>query len=146
MIKISDRTKELILKTLMVIGMILMFMVFPGSIFWTMLIQSEEIATFVIYIIFFTMLGVGILFMILLPIFGGLKQKPIKAEKVPLVFASYNEFLDFLQMRLLQKEYHLQKKVPKNLHFPSCIPSVQIPVFKSTKKLDISVLYNYSCS
>lgn len=112
MIEMSDRTKELILKTLLIIGMILMFMVFPGSIFWSMLIPSEEVATVVFNIIFFTMLGVGILFIILLPIFGGLKQKPVKAEKVPLVFASYNEFLDFLQMRLLQKEYQLQKNVP----------------------------------
>lgn len=111
-IEMSDRTKELILKTLLIIGMILMFMVFPGSIFWSMLIPSEEVATVVFNIIFFTMLGVGILFIILLPIFGGLKQKPVKAEKVPLVFASYNEFLDFLQMRLLQKEYQLQKNVP----------------------------------
>lgn len=108
----SNRTKELILKTLLVIGMILLFMVFPGSIFWSMLIPSEEVATVVFNIIFFTMLGVGILFMLLLPILGGLKQKPVKAEKVPLVFASYNEFLDFLQMRLLQKEYQLQKNVP----------------------------------
>ena len=112
MIEMSDRTKDLILKTLLVIGMILMFMVFPGSIFWSMLIPSEEVATAVFNIIFFTMLGVGILFIILLPIFGGLKQKLVKAEKVPLVFASYNEFLDFLQMRLLQKEYQFQKNVP----------------------------------
>ncbi len=112
MIEMSDRTKELILKTLLIIGMILMFMVFPGSIFWSMLIPSEEVATVVFNIILFTMLGIGILFIILLPIFGGLKQKPVKAEKVPLVFASYNEFLDFLQMRLLQKEYQLQKNVP----------------------------------
>lgn len=108
----TDRTKDFILKTLLIVGIILMFMVFPGSIFWSMLIPSEEVVTIVFNIIFFTMLGVGILFMILLPIFGGLKQKPVKAEKVPLVFASYNEFLDFLQMRLLQKEYHLQKNMP----------------------------------
>ena len=107
-----DRTKDLILKTLLVIDMLLMFMVFPGSIFWSILIPSEEVATIVFYIIFFTTLGVGILFMILLPTFGGLKQKPIKAEKAPLAFASYNEFLDFLQKRLLQKEYQIQKNVP----------------------------------
>ena len=94
----------------MVIDMILLFMLFPGSIFWSMLIPGEKIET-VFYIILFTFFGVGILFMILLPIFGGLKQKPVKAEKVPLAFAAYNEFLDFLQMRLLQKKYQLQKTV-----------------------------------
>ena len=108
----SDKTKDLILKTLLVIGMILMLLVFPGSIFWTMLIPNEEDALIVFNIIFFTMLGVGVLFMILLPIFVGLKQKSVKAEKVPLVFVSYNEFLDFLQRRLLQKEYQMQKIVP----------------------------------
>lgn len=108
----SDRTKELILKTLLVIGMILFFMLVPGSVFWAMLVPNQEVANLVFYILMFSYLGVGILFMILLPIFGGLKQKPVKAEKVPLVFASYNEFFDFLQMRLLQKEYQLQKIVP----------------------------------
>jgi hypothetical protein len=49
--------------------------------------------------------------MILLPIFGGLKQKPVKAEKKPLVFPSYNEFLDFIKKSLLQKNYQLQKAV-----------------------------------
>ena len=110
----SDRTKELILKTLLVICMILLFMIFPCSFLLPILIPGipEEKFVTVFYIIFFTMFGVGILFMILLPIFGGLKQKPVKAEKVPLAFASYNEFLDFLQMRLLQKKYQLQKTVP----------------------------------
>lgn len=106
----SDRTKDLILKTLLVAGMILLFMVFPGSIFWTMLIPSEEAALVMFNIIFFTMLGVGILFMILLPIFGGLKQKPVKAEKASLIYASYDELLDFLQKRLLEKEYKKQNE------------------------------------
>jgi hypothetical protein len=108
----GDRTKELILKTLLIIGIVLMFMLFPGGIFWSILIPSEEVVIVMFNIILFTLLGVGILYMILLPIFGGLKQKPVKAEKVPLVFASYNEFSDFLQLRLLQKEYQMQNNVP----------------------------------
>ena len=108
----SDRTKDLILKTLIVIGLTLMFMFFPGSLFLLLFTSSEEVIMTVTYTFFFSGFGVGILFMILLPIFGGLKQKPVKAEKMPLVFASYNEFLEFLQMRLLQKKYKLQKNVP----------------------------------
>ncbi len=110
--KMSDRTKELILKTLMVIEMILMCSLFPGGILLGMLIPNEETAIFVSHIIIFAFFGVGILFVILLPIFGGLKQKPVNAEKVPLAFASYQEFLDFLHGRLLENEYQMQKNVP----------------------------------
>ena len=92
--------------------MILFFVFFPGGIIISFLVPDQKTFDIIYSTIFFTMLGVGILFMILLPIFGGLKQKPVKAEKVPLIFVSYNEFLDYLQSRLLQKEYHLQKNVP----------------------------------
>ena len=112
MIEMSDRTKDLILKILLVVGMILLCVFFPGGIIISFFVPDQKTFDIIYNTIFFTMLGVGILFMILLPIFGGLKQKPVKAEKVPLVFASYNEFLDFLQMRLLQKEYQFQKNVP----------------------------------
>lgn len=112
MIGMSDRTKELILKTLLVIDMVLLFMVFPGVIIISFLVPDQKTFDIIFNTIFFTMLGVGILFMILLPIFGGLKQKPVKAEKAPLAFASYNEFLNFLQMRLSQYGYQFQKNVP----------------------------------
>lgn len=105
----SDRAKELILKTLLVICMVLLFMFFPGSIFLTMLIPNEAIALIVCSIIFYAEFGIGALFTILLPLFGGLKRPPVKADKVPFVFGSYNEFLDFLQNRLLEKEYQMQK-------------------------------------
>ena len=108
----SDRTKELILKTLIVIGMILLVMLFPGGVVISFFIHNEEIMDVIAYTIFFSFIGVGVLFMILLPMFGGLKQKPVKAEKKSLVFSSYNEFLDFIKKSLLQKNYQLQKAVP----------------------------------
>ena len=108
----SDRAKDLILKILLIIDAILMVIIFPGSIFWSMLISDEEVMILVFNAILFTMFGVGVLFLVLLPIFGGLKQKPIKAEKIPLLFGSYNEYLDFLQKRLLQKGYQMQKTIP----------------------------------
>ena len=122
----NDTIKILILKTLIVIGMILLFMIFPGSIFWTMFFSSET-NELVFEAIFFAFLGVGILFMILLPIFGGLKQKPVKADKMPLEFASDNEFLDFLQKRLLQKEYQMQEKV-------SVLPDGEVTLYLKLSK------------
>ena len=124
----SDRTKELILKTLLVIGMILILLIFPGSILLSILIKNETVLNLVIYAIIFAFFGSGFLFMILLPIFGGLKQKPVKAEKVPLVFASYNELLDFLNERLVQKEYKTQKVTP-------ILPEGEITVYVKPVKI-----------
>lgn len=104
--------KEIILKILIVIGMILLVMIFPGSLVISYYITNEKMMEIILSSILFSFLGVGILFMILLPIFGGLKQKPVKAEKKPLVFPSYNEFFDFIKKSLLQKNYQLQKAVP----------------------------------
>ena len=108
----SAKTKEIILKTLLVLDMILLVMLFPGSIVISYCITNEKTSEIVFYSILFSLLGVGILFMILLPIFGGIKQKPVKAEKKPLIFPSYNDFYDFIQKSLLQKNYQLQKAMP----------------------------------
>ena len=107
----SDRIKELIIKTLLVIGMILLFMLFPGTIIIAFLVPDQEAFDIICNTIIFTFVGVGFLYMILLPIFGGLKPKPVKAEKVSLELSSYNQFLDFLQGRLLQKGYQMQKSM-----------------------------------
>ena len=123
----SDRTKDLILKILIVIGMILLFMFFPGGIIISFLVPDQKTFDIIYNAIFFTMLGVGILFIILLPIFGGLKQKPVKAEKTPLVFASYNDFLDFLHKRLSQKKYQMQKNV-------SILPDGEVMVYLKPPK------------
>ena len=54
-IEMSDKTKELILKTLLVIGMVLLFMLFPGCIFLSMLIPSPEAVNTVLNIIIFAL-------------------------------------------------------------------------------------------
>lgn len=108
----SDRTKDLILKTLLVIGIVLLFIIFPGGIIISFLVPCQETFDIIINTIIVSFFFIGVLFIILLFVFGGLKQKPVKAEKVPLVFASYNDFLYFLQRRLVQKEYKMQKKSP----------------------------------
>lgn len=112
MIELSDRTKDLIIKTLIVVELILLFMVFPGSIFLSLVIPSAKIVEGLLNTSVLTFLGVGILYMILLPIFGGLKQKPVKAEKLALPFTTYECFLEFLQKMLPLKGYHMQKEVP----------------------------------
>ena len=126
-IEMSDKTKELILKTLLVIGMVLLFMLFPGCIFLSMLIPSPEAVNTVLNIIIFAFFGVGILFMVLLPIFGRLRQKPVKAEKASLAFATYNEFMDFTHKRLLQKGYKMQKNV-------FCSPNGKITLYLRQQK------------
>lgn len=108
----SDRTKDLILKTLLVIDAVLLFMIFPGVIIISFFVPNQETFDIIFNMIIVSFFSLGVLFIILFFAFGGLKQKSVKAEKVPLVFASYNDFLDFLQKRLVQKEYQMQKNVP----------------------------------
>ena len=105
----NDNIKQLILKILLVLVMILMVATFPGGILFAFLISDVETLGTVVYTCFFGAFGVFILFMILLLIFGGLKRKPVKADKYPLAITSYSELLEFLQERLLQKNYKFQK-------------------------------------
>lgn len=106
----SDRTKELILKTLIVIVLTLIVMVFPGCLIWHFFIP-EKILLAAYDIMFFGAMGLGFLFTILLPIFGGMKSKSVKADKAPLPFTSYGELVIFLQKRLSTKGYRMQKTV-----------------------------------
>lgn len=106
----SDKAKEYFLKTLLVIGIILIFMIFPGSILLSFIFDET-----IFYLIFYTILGLtaidGILFMVFAPIFGGIKSKPIKAEKIPLPFDSFTELSSFLSISLKEEGYtKLSKK------------------------------------
>lgn len=105
----SDKTKDIILKTLLVIATILMLMGVPGGFIIAFFVHDEKILTTIMHTILFAFFGVGILFIILLLVFGGLKQKPVKAERFPITIGSYEELLGFLQKRLPQKEYQMQK-------------------------------------
>ena len=123
----SDRTKEIILKVLIVIGFVLMCLDVFGIVLLSFLVSYETLMR-IFTILFVAMCSVGILFMILLPIFGGLKQKTVKAEKLPVLFASYSDFWDFLQTQLLQKGYQIQgtESISKDADVTVCIkPSKQ---------------------
>ena len=117
----SDRTKEYILKTLIVLSVVLMLLTFPFAFLFTIIAPKdfialhEETITIVFYALFFTLMFTCFLFAILLPIFGGLKQKPTKAEKTSLSFSSYGDLTVFLSTVLPQKGYRWNKTIPISL-------------------------------
>lgn len=91
----SDRTKEIILKTVIVIGFSAMLFVVPGAFVYCWFL-SEKVVTALI-IIGASIFGVfGVILMILLPIFG-LKQKPVKAKKIAVHFDDYNSLEKHIQ-------------------------------------------------
>ncbi len=106
----NNKFKEKILKILLIIGMTLLITIFPGSILLSIL-MDEKIFSVVFNIILFAFFVVGMCVVILLPVFGGLKQTIVRAKKNPITFISYNEFLDFLQKRLFQNKYEIQKTI-----------------------------------
>lgn len=109
----SDKTKEIILKALLVIDMILfgawVLFMFIVAFTVTDVVTDENLVTRIFYTIFFLFLLVAAIFTILLPIFGGLKLKPVKAEKMILPFESYDEVKAFLEKSLQRKGYSRQK-------------------------------------
>lgn len=106
----SDRIKEIILKTLLVIWTILFFLVFPGMIFIGLLF--EEDTAYIVFITIWNLLIVSsIIFVVLRLIFGGLKQKPVKAETVLLPFEDYISFECFIDQSLTSKFYVKQKNL-----------------------------------
>ena len=107
----SDRVKEIILKTLIVVGFGFMIMIVPVGILFAIFGLDEKTAMPILYTMLFSCFGTGILFIILLFIFGGIKPKPVKAEKYPLLFDSYDELSEFLDKRLTDRKYKKQKSV-----------------------------------
>ena len=106
----SDRIKEIILKTLLVIWTILFFSIFPGMIFIGLLFE-ENTAYIIFTTIWNSIIVSSILFVVLRLIFGGLKQKPVKAETVLLPFEDYISLEYFLDKSLTNNFYVKQKKL-----------------------------------
>ena len=107
----NDKMKEAILKTLLDISTTLMFLLFPGMIFIGLLFE-ENTAYIICSIVLNLLLVFSALFTILLPIFGGLKQKPVKAEKVLLPYDNYKTFESFIENSLIRRFYIKQKTLP----------------------------------
>ncbi len=81
-----------------------MIMIFPGAIFIAYLFK-EPVADKLFWSIFILYGIDAISFIILCPVFGGLKQKPVKAEKVLLPFGDYVTFESFIDNSLKSKSY-----------------------------------------
>lgn len=103
----SDRAKEIILKTLTVVVLILIALIFPGLLIFSYFV-AEETLMYMFNVTVGAFFLVGFLLMVLLPVFGGIKQKPTKAEKFPMIYNDYNEFDAFLSKSLLNKGYFEQ--------------------------------------
>jgi hypothetical protein len=109
----SNKSKEIILKSLIIIGMVslsLVVFIYPITSFFIDFTNFE----FIIYptmIVFFTS---GFLLLFLLPFFGqSLKQKPVKAEKFVVDFSSdktiITQLIFFQQMRIyLQRHINIR--------------------------------------
>ena len=112
----SDKTKEVILKVLLITGLGTGFGILPVSILLAFLPIEEKIVANVAFCMLFICLGCGVLFMILLPIFGSttesMKRKSVKADQAPHPFTAYSDFAAFLEKQLTQRGYHMQKALP----------------------------------
>lgn len=102
----NDKTKEIILKTVIVIALSAMLFVVPGALIYCWFLDENVLITLIngglaLFGIF------GVLLMILIPIFG-LKQKPVKAEKYPLEFADYNSLANHIAISAKSSSYAQQ--------------------------------------
>lgn len=110
--RMSNRTKEIIIKTNIVICIVLLLLLVPGSFIFSWFL-SEKLFNILFYgdLILFAISGVSL--MILLPILG-LKRKPVKAERIPLSYSSFEELSGFLQSVLIKNQYQSHESVLLN--------------------------------
>lgn len=99
----SDKTKERILNAIIAVGMVSIVTLCPGT-FLLYFIFPDAIGT-IMYIALFTGFAMGFLLMVLLPLFGGMKPKPVKAEVFASPYASYEEFSRVLSGALGENGY-----------------------------------------
>ena len=103
----SDKTKEHILNIIIAVGMVSIVTLFPGCLL-LYFVFPDTLGT-IMYIALFTGFAMGFLLMVLLPLFGGMKPKPVKAEVFASPHPSYEEFSRFLNGSLIENGYHLLK-------------------------------------
>ena len=108
----SDRTKEIIIKTNLVIGLVFLLILFPVLPIISFFLD-EKLISLLFYIDLCLFFISGILFAILLPVFG-LKQKPVKADKIPFIFDNFQKFSSFLEKTATQNGYQAQPALPTN--------------------------------
>lgn len=99
----SDKTKEHILNAIIAVGMVSIVTLCPGSLL-LYFVFPDTLDT-IMYIALFTGFAMGFLLMVLLPLFGGMKPKPVKAEVFASPYASYEEFSRVLSGALGENGY-----------------------------------------
>lgn len=107
----SNKSKEIILKTLLVLSVVLMFLFVPGSFIMSFLIPSQKIFNIYFYTVEISLMTVGLTVMILIPIFGHTLQKKIPAKKIPLPYRNYDELINIAERSLERKQYLKQQPV-----------------------------------
>ena len=109
---VSEKIKQRIIKTLLVIAVILMVMIFPGFLILPFIIKSQTVCFTIFNTVFVLFFLDGVLVMVLTPILGGIKSKPVKAEKIPLPLQTFEEFSAFFASALEGKGYVKQQTLP----------------------------------
>ncbi len=105
----TERTRVIILKTLIVNGAVGFLLWFPGCFLWSVIIDSYEIIEKIMNSLFAFWMIDGSLMMLLMVVFGGVKPKPVKAEKHPIKFNDYSSFKSFLENSVFKINYELFK-------------------------------------
>lgn len=133
----SDKTKEIILKAIIVVAFSAMLFVVPGGFVYCWFFDENVVRTLMTIglIVFFVF---AVFLMILLPIFG-LKQKPVKAEKMAVSFNDYDSLAKHIQNSAESNGYTQQSRVtfcgdgilvtyikPNGLWKESCIALVRV--------------------
>lgn len=103
----SDKTKEHILNIIIAVGMVSIVTLFPGCLL-LYFVFPDTLGT-IMYIALFTGFAMGFLLMVLLPLFGGMKPKPVKADVLASPYRSYEELSQFLGGAMATNGYHLVK-------------------------------------
>ena len=106
--KMTDRTKEIIIKINTVVSLVFMSLI-PGSVIYAWFLSERTFK-----IVFYTVLALsavtGITLMILLAVFG-LKQKPVKADSFPFPYKSFDELAEFLYSVLNKNRYQSHEPI-----------------------------------
>ena len=108
----SDRKKEIIVKTSIVISCAFLFLLFPGPLIYCWFL-NETILRIVAYINLLLFFISGLIMTILIVVLG-LNLKPVKADRIPLVCNNYEELLQRIQLALKKNQYQSHKPVLLN--------------------------------
>ncbi|MBR6610350.1 MAG: hypothetical protein IKK99_09060 [Oscillospiraceae bacterium] len=104
----SEKKKEIILKGLIVIFAVSLVGVFLFVFTIKYFTPEPEKYYYIPVQLLNVAFAASLVFAILLPVFGGLKQKPVKAEKFQLNFKTYSDFISFINDSLVAKGYSTQ--------------------------------------